>query len=176
LVTASFRDVVGNDSTLLVMAEDLTRVPSGAAKASSITVRRPMTEAASAPRKGEKPRVLIVDAGESWGKDLAGIITDLGYVVSRQASALEAAECVLQARTAHRPFALAVVGMVYANGSSGLDEKASLRALGFDAPVLASSDWAVHGHEHFGISGVIIRPYDAGDVSKALHLALAPAR
>ena len=176
LVTASFRDVVGNDSTLLVMAEDLTRAPSGAAKVSSITVRRPVTQAVPAQRRGEKPRVLIVDAGESWGQDLAGIVADLGYAVSRHASALEAADSILEARATHRPFALAVVGMVYTNGLSGLDEKAALRALGFDAPVLASSDWGVRGHEHFGISGVIIRPYDAGDVSKALDLALAPAR
>jgi hypothetical protein len=65
--------------------------------------------------------------------------------------------------------------MVYANGTSGLDEKASLRTLGFEAPVLASSDWGVRGHEHFGIAGVITRPYDADAIAEALGLALSPA-
>jgi hypothetical protein len=173
LVTAPFRDLVGNGSTLLVMGEDLTRAPSGDAGGATITVRRPDPEKTPVRRRsGATTRILIIDNGESWGEDLAGIVSNLGYSVSRYTSAIEAARTVLLAHDEHQPAVLAVVGMVYANGTSGLDEKASLRALGIEAPILVSSDWGVRGHEHFGIAGVITRPYDADAISKALDLAL----
>jgi PAS domain S-box-containing protein len=171
LHTAPFRDVVGNGSTLLVMAEDLTRAPSGREGAPSITVRRTAREI-SPRREGGKVRVLIVDGGEPWGQDLACIISSLGYEACRQATAADAAPAIREALAGGRPFMLAVVGMVYADRTSGLDEKATLRALGFEAPVVVSSDLEVRGHEHFDIAGVLTRPYEAATVSKALDQVL----
>lgn len=175
LVTAPFRDVVGNGSSLLVMAEDLTRAPLSSPNAAPVDAMRARGDAEHDAAAANGSRVLMIDAGESWGEDLAAIMAGLDYEVLRFPSALAAAEALLQART-EGSFAFAVVGMVYADGTSGLDEKASLRALGFDAPILASSDWQVHGHKHFGIAGIITRPYDPEGVSAALGLALAPAR
>jgi PAS domain S-box-containing protein len=167
LHTAPFRDVVGNGSTLLVMAEDLTRAHSPGDSTPSITVRRAAREVSSR-RTGGRVRVLIVDAGEPWGQDLARVISSLGYEACRQPTAADAAPAIREALTGGRPFGLAVVGMVYADRTSGLDEKAALRTLGFEGPVFVSSDWEVRGHEHFDIAGVLTHPYEAGIVSKAL--------
>jgi hypothetical protein len=106
---------------------------------------------------------------------LAGIVSALGYLPTACSSATQAVALLADAEREGQPFALAVVAMIYSDGSSGLDKKATLRDLGLKAPVIVSADSEVRGHEHFGITAVIRRPYDRKMVEQALHDSLAHA-
>jgi PAS domain S-box-containing protein len=171
LVSAPFRDVVGNASTTLVMADLIGEgVGDGTSVSLSLPTLSPGTD--DGCLAGERPSVLIVDAGEPWGKELSDIVFGLGYLETRCRSSLEAAVLINPSATVHEPFHLAVVGMIYADGLTGLDQKSALRSIGLQAPVILSSDSDVHGHEHYGFVSVITRPYDPAAVAKAVEEAL----
>ena len=173
LVSAPFRDVVGNASTTLIMAEVLCQ-PAAAQPSADATAAQ-----AGSPDSGAAPpaiRVLVLDAGESWGGDLSAILTTLGDPPARCRSTLEAAALLTEAEFRNEPFSLGVVSMIYEDGRSGLDQKAALRGLGFSAPVMVSSDVGVRGHEHYGIASVITRPYAADAVAEAVDQALLQRR
>jgi PAS domain S-box-containing protein len=174
LVAAPFRDVVGNGSTTLVMAEPLSPAPTFAA-AGDAPPAAPASAPADRKSASETDRVLVMDAGEPWGAQLADMLTDLGYAPARYASALEAGRILAGAQNGRRPFALAVVAMIYSDGSTGLDQKAALRELGFVGPVVVSSDAGVYGHEHYGIAAVVTYPYDRKAVARAFRQALLHA-
>jgi PAS domain S-box-containing protein len=169
LVSAPFRDVVGNASTVLVMADMLD----AASRCREPLAAGSTTTAGDADsRAGGATRVLIVDFGEPWGGELSEIMSALGYLAVRCHSAVDAAGLVSNGETGCRPFDLAVVAMIYANGQSGLDQKSALRSLGLKSPVMVSSDSGVHGHEHYGIASVITKPFSASSVAKAMAEAL----
>ncbi len=81
-------------------------------------------------------------------------------------------EILAKADAAARQFCVAVVALVGPGGTSGLGQRAALRSLGLDAPVILSSDVEVRGHEQHGIAAVITRPYKEEAVREALLAAL----
>jgi PAS domain-containing protein len=169
LVSAPFRDVVGNASTLLVMADLLDALQSGIAQSGSgVAAHACVTEGEAVGGKN----VLIVDGGEPWGAELAEVFSALGYASTRCHSAVEAAASLGSSGVECAGFVLAVVAMIYGNGLSGLDQKSALRSLGLKAPVIVSSDSGVHGHEHYGIASVIQRPFSSAGVANAIKDAL----
>jgi len=172
LVSAPFRDIVGNASTTLVMAEVLTAsVPDGR-PVPAVALAGPCADHETSERTIEGARILLLDRGEPWGEELSEILAALGCIATRCASPSEAASILADAETKRQRFDLAVVGMIYSDGLSGLDEKSALRNLGLQAPIMVSSDVSVRGHEHYGIASVITRPYDARAVANALAEAL----
>ncbi len=182
LFVAPFRDVVGNSSTLVVMAEDLT-VERQLANAEHRLVEleaalgRGLTAGADDRLSdnsgtGSSARVLIVDSNQPWGEELAGILSELGYAPMRCSSVSETAVILADAEAEAHPFVLAVVDLVLPAGSSGLAQAAVLRGLGLTAPVVVSSDADVRGFERHGIAGVIKRPFEAGAVEQAIKLTL----
>lgn len=179
LVTAPFRDLVGNASTVILMAEDMTLEkrlaemqgrPAGSGVTTGRGLAEPTGDAAGSAAPPE--RVLIVDSAEPWGQELAGILSGLGYSPTRCVSMSEAAVALADAEAKTRPFDLAVVDLFTSTGSSGLGQSAVLRGLGLMAPVVVSSDADVRGHEQHGIAGVIRRPYEAEAVERAVRGAL----
>jgi PAS domain-containing protein len=172
LVSAPFRDIVGNASTVLVMADLLDAAQNGLSPAGAGPVNACVTE--GDPLGGGKGGVLIVDGGESWGAELGELFSSLGYSATRCHSAVDAAAMLTTGEAECQSFALAVVAMIYSNGLSGLDQKSALRSLGLKVPVIVSSDSGVHGHEHYGIASVLRRPYSSASVAKAVEEALLP--
>lgn len=174
LVLAPFRDIVGDASTVIIMAEDLTtqnRLADAETRLSMLETPCDQT-AERADETGCGARVLIVDASSSWGPQLARILCGLGCHPTSIASMTEVGDVLKAAETEGRPFALAVVDLVPPSRSGGLEQTAVLRGLGLEAPVVVSSDADVRGHEQHGIAAVIKRPYDAADVARVLREVL----
>jgi PAS domain S-box-containing protein len=184
--SARFRDVVGNDSARIYIAEDLSaqkRVRELETRLAELEARLTSEGGgekapATATEGLDMERVFIVDGDEPWGEELAEVLISLGCVPVRCAAPEEAAEVLAEAgtaagaATAERPFCVAVVALVGPGGASGLGQRAALRSLGLDVPVILSSDVEVRGHEQHGIAAVIRRPYQAEDVRDALMAAL----
>jgi hypothetical protein len=116
--------------------------------------------------------VLIVDGDEDWGAELTEILSTLGCIPVRCAAPEYMAERLAAADASQQPFCAAVVALIGRDGTSGLGQRAALRSLGLDAPVVLSSDVEVRGHEQHGIAAVITRPYQADAVRAALLEAL----
>ena len=184
--SAPFRDVVGNDSARIYIAEDLstqrrvreleTRVTELEARLTSEAGGDKAT--ATGAERLDSTRIFIVDGDEPWGQELAEVLTSLGCTPVRCAAPEEAAGVLAEAGTATGvatavpPFCVAVVALVGPGGASGLEQRAALRSLGLDASVIVSSEVEVRGYEQHGIAAVIRRPYRAEDVRGALTAAL----
>jgi PAS domain S-box-containing protein len=175
LVTAPFRDVVGDSSTVIVMAEDLTpqrRLDRLEEQLAGLQVSpgegpvwRAEMDAGDTPAEAGG-RVLIVDPSGSWGHELAQLLSGQGYIPTTCPSVDEAAATIAEAEIQSRPFALAIVDLVTPTRSGGPGQTATLRGLGLKAPVIVSSDADVRGHEQHGIAAVIRRPYDPEEVAR----------
>jgi PAS domain S-box-containing protein len=179
LSSARFRDVVGNDSALIFIAEDLSaqkRIEQLEARVAELEQLLATGPPVSSPCREdpvfEDMRVLIVDGDEDWGAELAEVLCCLGCTPVRCAAPERMTEALAAADAADRRFCLAVVALLGPGGASGLGQRAALRSLGLDAPVILSSDVDVSGHEQHGIAAVITQPYEPEAVRQALLEAL----
>jgi PAS domain-containing protein len=184
LSSAVFRDVVGNDSARIFVAEDLRaqkRIAELEARIvgleAELEMRRGAGASAVATAGDRLPglkglRVLIIDGGEDWGEELSATLTALGCTPMRCVAPEHTSEILAKADAAARQFCVAVVALVGPGGTSGLGQRAALRSLGLAAPVILSSDVEVRGHEQHGIAAVITRPYEQEAVREALLAAL----
>jgi PAS domain-containing protein len=180
LSSALFRDVVGNDSARIFVAEDLRaqkRIAELEAQVAELEAQLDAGMIAAAPAEDrlrglEGLRVLIIDGGEDWGEEFAETLTELGCTPVRCMAPEHTSEVLAKADAAERRFCVAVVALVGPGGASGLGQRATLRSLGLDAPVILSSDVEVRGHEQHGIAAVITRPYEESAVREALLTAL----
>jgi PAS domain-containing protein len=180
LSSALFRDVVGNDSARIFVAEDLRaqrRIAELEARVAELEAQLDPDVASALPVENrplglEGLRVLIIDGGEDWGEELAGTLTALACTPVRCVAPERASEVLAKADAADGRFCVAVVALVGPEGASGLGQRATLRSLGLDVPVILSSDVEVRGHEQHGIAAVITRPYEVDAVREALVAAL----
>ncbi len=180
LTSARFRDVVGNDSALIFVAEDLRaqkRIAELEARIAELETRLETGAAPASPaverRKGlEGTRVLVIDGDEPWGEALADVLTGLSCIPIRCTAPQDLAETVAGAGGPDERFCVAVVALIGPGGASGLGQRAALRAMGLDIPVILSSDVEVRGHEQHGIAAVITQPYEKDAVRQALETAL----
>jgi PAS domain S-box-containing protein len=183
LSTAPFRDVVGNDSAQIYIAEDLraqrrileleTRVAELEARLAAAATGMQAAGAGAPSLAGV--RVLVVDGNEPWGDELAAMLSALGCFPLRCITPEQTASVLAEAGTSEQSFGLAVVSLLGPGGASGLGQRAALRSLGLRAPVVISSDVDVRGHEQHGIAAVIRRPYSEEAVREALLTALRQA-
>jgi hypothetical protein len=184
LSTAPFRDVVGNDSALIFIAEDLRaqrRILELESRVAELEAGvAPGTASGDSPeepsRRLEGVRVLVVDGNEPWGEELAKTLASLGCTPVRCVALEQTAAMLAAAGESEQPFCVAVVALLGPGGASGLGQRAALRSLGLQAPVIMSSDVDVHGHEQHGIAAVIRRPYRQEAVRDALIAALREKR
>ena len=177
--------MVGNDSALIFIAEDLRaqrriiELESRVAELEARLAARPTlgdSPAGAGPRRLEGVRVLVVDGDEPWGEELAEMLSSLGCMPVRCVAPEQTAAVLAEAGTSERPFCVAVVALLGPGGASGLGQRAALRSLGLQAPVIMSSDVDVRGHEQHGIAAVIRRPYRREAVRDALMAAFGRSR
>lgn len=206
LIISAFRDVVGVSSSVIVMVEDLsltrrteesevlirqTSTQTGAAgpradaggqddiggpRFGTGATGNAGAEATGDDRRGHVPtdqrgRVLLLGPGGPQMDDLHAILSDLGY----DAVPCESVEAAAQHSRA-MPCALAVVELVRADGTSGLEQRGALKRLGVPLPVVLISDSPVRGYEEHGFAAVLRRPYRPDDVREALTQALGTGR
>jgi PAS domain S-box-containing protein len=184
LSSAPFRDVVGNDSALIFIAEDLRaqrRIAELEGRVAELEARlaagaRPEGPAAAHTPSLDGLRVLVVDGDEPWGGELADILSSFGCVPVRCATSKQAAAILAETGTSEPPFSLTVLALLGPGGTSGLGQRTTLLSLGLRTPVIMSSDVEVRGHEQHGVAAVIRRPYDPEAVRSALLAALREKR
>ncbi len=104
------------------------------------------------------------------------MLSSLGCAPVRCVAPEQTAAVLAEAGTSEQPFSVAVVALLGPGGASGLGQRAALRSLGLQAPVILSSDVEVRGHEQHGIAAVIRRPYRQEAVRDALMAALREKR
>jgi PAS domain S-box-containing protein len=179
LSTAPFRDVVGNDSALIFIAEDL-RAQRRILELESRIARLETRLAADAARdglsqlrpSGWRASAFSLSTGRALGSR-AGRGSLRGGLSPGQAWGPRADGAALaEAEAAGDAFGVAVVALLGPGGASGLGQRAALRSLGLQAPVIMSSEVDVRGHEQHGIAAVINRPYSEKAVRDALTAAL----
>jgi PAS domain S-box-containing protein len=182
LLVAPFRDIVGNSSATIILAEDLTlqrRLAQLEERLAQLEASSGVPAGAKGSEAGPDParsaaRVLVVDSGQPWGQELAGILSGLGYAPVRCASIDETAAILADAAVGGLPVVLTVVDLVTPTGSSGLSQSTALRELGLRAPVLVSSDADVLGYEQYNIAGALRYPFDTEAVGRVIRQVLSP--
>lgn len=183
IASTPFRDVVGDASTVILMAEDLTaqrRLADLEARLATLVNLPDETPSPGAtPSVGDLPaggslRALLIDPTGSWGQELADMLGEQGFVTVTCSSAEDAAAFITETEGQGHPFALAVVDLVAPARSGGPGQIVILRNLGLKAPVIVSSDADVRGHLQHGIAAVIKRPHDPEAVARVIQGALLP--
>ena len=108
LSSARFRDVVGNDSARIFIAEDLgtqrrlRELETRVAELEALLASEASTEETARNPGGGRDamRVFIVDGNESWGEELAEVLASLGCVPVRCAAPERAAAMLAEAGAA----------------------------------------------------------------------------
>ncbi|MCL5734656.1 MAG: PAS domain S-box protein [Actinobacteria bacterium] len=179
LTGAPFRDLVGNASAFIVMAEDLALEERVVALQPGPEQLKPNIDS-SAQQRVVKPAVpqhpsklLMVDTGGSRSDELLGIVERIGWDATVCATMDEAADCIGRALADGTGFSAAFVELVGPDGSNGLKVKTQLRELGMRGPIIVCSDAEVLGYEFHGFAAAVKRPYDEGALRRTLDLATA---
>lgn len=173
LTTTPFRDVVGNASAFVVMAEDLTLEK----RLAALEVGKKTASAAGETSAADRPRsevagsrILVVDADTSRRQKALEMLGDLGCETAGCSCLDEAADCVAADGNS---FSAALVELVTPHGPSGLETKACLRASGMQGPVIICSDADVMGYEFHGFAAALKRPYSESALRNTLFRALS---
>ncbi|HLA80614.1 MAG TPA: PAS domain-containing protein, partial [Thermoleophilia bacterium] len=190
LTIAPFRDLVGNASTMIVMAEGLSPpkseadVPPATAQEKSSADGVPADgvpeDEASTDEGGQEAsarpaiRLLVVDGDTTRARRAARVVEELGWEAVVCPSLEEAALSCGGAHPDRHPFSAAFVELISPDGSSGLELKARLRQLGLECPIIVCSDAEVLGYEFHGFAGLLKRPYDIESLKATVRRAVAP--
>jgi PAS domain S-box-containing protein len=186
LTAAPFRDLVGNASSMIVMAEDLSLAKRVACLERTSALLGSAIGGAASPaggdgsqagrREADNTRVLVVNVDPSRVTDLVGKLERSGWETVACLTMEEAVRAIADAQSSGAPFSAAVVELISPGAPTGLEIKACLRELGMDAPILVCSDADVLGYEFHGFAGVIKRPFTEQDLERAVNLAVTGTR
>ncbi len=184
LTTTPFRDIVGNASAYVVMAEDLTLQRRLAAIESAVhgseeAPARSGWKAGPAKQQtppgvpSSTPRLLVIDADTCRSRKVAQALERIGWQTVSCACIDEAVDAIAAVAHDHDPFSAALVELIGPDGSSGLELKSRLRALGMKAPVVVCSDADILGYEFHGFGAALKRPYTEEGLKQVLSAALS---
>jgi PAS domain S-box-containing protein len=179
---APFRDIVGNASASIVMAEDLSLQRRLAALETDAQKYAPWlrgsgdSSAESCATADQSsvadPRLLVVDPDVTRGAEVIAATARLGWEAVACGSFEEAVGAISDACAAGLPFSAVLVELLSTNGPSGLELKTRLRCVGVDTPIVVCSDAHVLGYEFHGFAGSVKRPHDDEDLKQAITHAL----
>lgn len=192
LTLAPFRDVVGNASASIVMAEDLSvqSQPATSETASNPTAagqqlppqQRPATSQPTtgddldAPNTARPLTLLVLDPDPVRNCETVQAVSACGWEASGFSRLEEVGDSPLLGEGGCRDFAAAFVELIANDGSSGLEVKSSLRDLGMNGPVIVCSDADVLGYQFHGFAAALKRPYSLDDLKAAIQTALSNLR
>lgn len=133
---------------------------------------------------GESPvvgtgRILVMDDDEAIRIVAKDLLTLLGYEVETANDGSEAVELYKSAMRSERPFRAVIMDLTIPGGMGGKQTIEQL--LKIDPKVKAivssgySSDPVMSNHEQYGFSGIVRKPYTAGELSCVLHRVISEA-
>jgi PAS domain S-box-containing protein len=183
LTTAPFRDVVGNASARIVMTEDLSlqrRVAALESKSDHLTAALELAcqeqnqtdKTTSLDAPGAEARLLVIDADPCRNRLAVQTLEQLGWQAVGCSSIDQAADSIAAGQMDGRTFSAALVELIAPDGSSGLELKSQLRALGMDGPVIVCSDADILGYEFHGFAAALKRPYSEELLKQTVDLTL----
>jgi PAS domain S-box-containing protein len=123
-------------------------------------------------------RVLVMD-DEDVIREIAGeILNVLGYDVEFSKDGNEAFEKYKKARDMKTPFDIVILDLTIPGGLGGKDTIMRLKEFDPDVKAIVSSGYSndpiMSNYRDYGFCGVIVKPYDINEVSKALHDVIKP--
>ncbi len=129
-----------------------------------------------APEAGIRPRILLMDDEQPVRAVARRILEHAHYDVSESADGYAALTLFRQARSADRPFQLAILDLTVPGGMGGEEAGRHLRELDPDLPILISSGrmdgLGSDEIERLGIADVVPKPYTAAAMRAAVQHAL----
>lgn len=149
-------------------------VQSKPGQGSTFSVYLPACKAAEEARPAQRPaagkrRVLVMDDEEMIREAAAEIIGLLGYEVEAVADGAKAIEAFRAAADSGKPFDLVIMDLTIPAGMGGKDAVRQILGIDPRARVVVSSGYSddpvMSEYSRYGFSGVIAKPYRAGDVT-----------
>lgn len=166
--------------------DGLITVESTPGKGTSFLLYLPASKSSAIPMRTEN-RVIVEGRGpvlimddETAVCDTAGaILTRLGYDCTYASDGEEALVLYQRAKEANKPYALVIMDLTVPGGMGGKDAVARLLALDPGANAIVSSGYSndpvMADHELYGFKGVIVKPYNMEQLSRAVHEVLNDA-
>jgi PAS domain S-box-containing protein len=131
-------------------------------------------DVAAVPMHG---RVLLMDDEETIREMARLLLNRLGLEVELAADGAEAVRMYETARAGGRPFDLVVMDLTVPGGMGGQEALAELRRINPDVKTIVSSGYSndpvLANFRNYGFSGMVAKPYQLDDLTRALREALA---
>lgn len=124
-------------------------------------------------------RILIMD-DEPLIRDVASaILKALGYEVGVAADGKEAIEIYVKAQKDGQPFNLVIMDLTIPGGMGGKEAVGKLLEIAPDAKVIVSSGYSMDpimaDYKKYGFSGVVVKPYNANEMSEMITKIMGEA-
>jgi PAS domain S-box-containing protein len=120
-----------------------------------------------------KGRILLMDDEESIRQVAGDLLMLLGYSVEVARDGSEAIEVFSRARESADPFDAVIMDLTVPGGMGGREAVKRILKMDPHAKVIVSSGYSndpvMAEHEKFGFRGVVVKPFSAEELSKALH-------
>lgn len=139
-------------------------------------IEPPVLDSGESPALGTG-RILIMDDDEAIRTVVKDLLTILGYDVAEAADGAQCIEIYKEAKEAGQTFSAVIMDLTVPGGMGG--KLAIEKLLELDPGVKAivssgySTDPVMSDYRSFGFKGIVAKPYNAVELSRALHKLLA---
>jgi len=133
----------------------------------------PLVQAQVTPQGG---RVLLMDDDEAIRRSAAALLQRIGMDVVTVDEGGDAVRAYAEARRANRPFDLVILDLTVPGGMGGREAVEKLRAIDPRVRALVSSGYSADPvlaqYRAHGFLGMVPKPYDITELSRAIQSAL----
>lgn len=123
-----------------------------------------------------KGKILVMDDEQSIRLLLCKMLEWAGYEVELAEGGEEAIRIYTQARESAKPFSAVIMDLTIPGGMGGKEAIGKLREIDPDVKAIVSSGYSTDpimaDYKQYGFSGVVAKPYQAGEVEKTLRNVL----